>query len=178
MIKRLLSKKANLFGKSVPVFVIVMIALIGFASATAVTVYVVNSLTLTVGVKEAFVVQYAVLGDGGTYDGVTTCENYQEAWFTSDSQSIPTGGFYPMEARRVCVKIQNLGEVAIPYTIEAKVTGDNPNGDCASAFGLPLTVTGKNAAPQGLTYDGATVQIAANAKPIEGCTVVISVGRG
>jgi hypothetical protein len=174
MIKRLMSKKANLFGKQIPVFVIALIAVIGFASAT---VYVVNTLTLTVGVKEAFTVQYAVIGDGGTYITGNCADVAGQYWFDSNSQNIPTGGFYPLESRKVCIRINNLGEAAIPYTIKSNVTNDNANQDCAKAFGLPKTLTG-SAVAKGFTYDGAIVQIAADATPVEGCNVVISVGRG
>jgi hypothetical protein len=156
-------------------FVIPLVVMFAIGLVVA-GVYYVNSLTLTVGVAEPFTILYAIRGDAGNYNGITTCEQATN-YFTSDSQSIPTGNFYPMESRAVCVKITNAGEAIIPYTITSVVTNDNQNNDCANAFGLPRTLTG-SAIAQGVTYDGAIVQIAAGATPVEGCNVVISVGRG
>jgi hypothetical protein len=141
-------------------------------------VYYVSTLNLTVGVKEAFVVKYAVLGDAGTYtDG--TCAGLaldDPQWFTATDTNIPTGGFYPNEARRVCVRIQNLGEKAIPYVITSRVTNDNEAKDCENAFGN-YDLTG-SADALGYTYKGVTVQIAPDAKVVDGCNVQIKVGRG
>jgi len=137
--------------------------------------YIVNSLTLNVGVEEPFTVRYAVIGDAGTYT-TGNCSDETLNWFTSDSTSIPTGNFYPMESRAVCVEITNAGEVAIPYTINSIVTNDNENNDCANAFGLPETLTGS--ASNGINYNGKIIQISANATPVTGCNVVISVARG
>jgi hypothetical protein len=136
--------------------------------------YIVNSLTLTVGVAEAFEIKYAVMGDGGTYTG-GTCANESLTWFTSTETSIPTGNFYPMESRAVCVRIKNLGEVAIPYTINSNVTNDDGT-KCATAFGLPNTISGS--ALPGVNYNGKVIQIAANATPVSGCNIVIDVARG
>ena len=145
--------------------------LLGVASA----IYIVNSLTLTVGVAEPFVVSYAVLGDAGTYtEG--DCESATD-WFTSTDTNIPTGDFFPLEQRYVCVRIQNLGEVAIPYVISANVVNDNPDGDCANAFGLPNSLIG-SATESTNTYDGVVVQIGADATPVTGCEVQIEVARG
>lgn len=136
--------------------------------------YLVSTLVLTVGVAEPFTIQYAVLGDAGTYT-TGTCEDEGLNWFTSNSQSIPTGNFYPMEARLVCVKITNAGEVSIPYTITSTVTNDVDNL-CANAFDLPDTLTGS--AGNGVNYNEKLVQISADATPVSGCKVTISVLRG
>jgi hypothetical protein len=136
--------------------------------------YIVNSLTLTVGVSEPFTVRYAVIGDAGTYtEG--SCANSGLTWFTSTDVSIPTGNFYPMESRAVCVEITNAGEVAIPYTINSIVTNDDGT-KCADAFGLPNELNG--IANNGINYDGKVIQISADAIPVSGCNVVISVLRG
>jgi len=136
--------------------------------------YIVNSLTLTVGVSEPFEVQYAIIGDAGTYT-TGTCVNESLTWFTSDSASIPTGNFYPMESRLVCIRINNLGEVAIPYKINSIVTNDDGT-KCADAFGLPNELS--ETALNGINYNGKVIQISANATPVTGCNVVISVSRG
>jgi hypothetical protein len=142
-------------------------------------VYYVSTLNLTVGVKEAFVVKYAVLGDAGTYtDG--TCAGLaldDPQWFTATDTNIPTGGFYPNEARRVCVRIHNLGEVAIPYVITSRITNENANGDCEHAF-ANQTLSGNVVNGLGYVNEGVTVQIAPDAKVVDGCNVQIKVGRG
>jgi hypothetical protein len=149
----------------IPLFLVVSVLAVG---------YIVNQINLTVGVKEPFVVQYAVIGDMGTYTG-GTCANESLNWFTSDSTSIPTGGFYPLESRAVCVRIENKGEVSIPYTITSRVTNDNQAGDCVHAF-ANQDLSGS--AIHGINYNGAVIKIAANAVPVEGCNVEISVARG
>jgi hypothetical protein len=184
MIKRLMSKKANLFGKQIPIFVIALIALIGFASATA---YVVSTLTLNVGIAEAFTVEYAVLGDGGSYvytswdQAMTDCG--LATWFTSTTEKIPTGDMKVGEKRFVCVKITNLAEAAIPYVISTTVTkGGVANETCSAAFAKPSitgTVVAKaHSGDAGVAITGDLVQPAVDATPVSNCDVTISVGRG
>jgi hypothetical protein len=171
MIKRLMSKKANLFGKQIPVFVIALIALIGFASAT---VYVVNTINLTVGVKEAFTVEYAILGDSSNYNG-ELCAN--ASYLPLENNGIfDKDGFYPMESRFICIKIINAGQASIPYVINSTTTGSQQNeADCKAAFPsiqkIGLAASGEN-------IDGAFVQIAADAKNVSDCNIQITVGRG
>lgn len=160
--------------KKVLIPIIIGVFVIGIAFAS---VYIVNSLTLTSGVAEPFTVQYAVLGDGhGGYEGLS-CADEGTVWFTSTSASIPTGDFYPMESRYVCIKITNKAEAVIPYTINSYVTNDNLAGDCATAFGLPTTLTG-DASALSDTTTGKEIKIAAGATPVTGCNVVIDVARG
>ena len=149
------------------IFVIGMVFAVG---------YIVNSLTLTVGVAEPFTVQYAVIGDAGTWDGVTTCDSEGLTWFTSTSESIPTGNFYPLEQRVVCIKIHNLGEKDIPYTVTSAFTNDNDNLDCFNAFGNP-SLSG-SALAESDTVSGVVVTISADAKPVEGCRIKIDTARG
>jgi hypothetical protein len=164
--KKTISKKIFLFG-------ILPLLLLGTVFAVG---YIVSNLVLTVGVAEPFEVKYNVLGDSGTYtEG--TCAGTTEGWFTSTDTNIPTGNFYPMEQRRVCVKIHNLGEADVPYTISATVLNDNQNGDCANAFGTPYELTG-NAVALSDSFAGVTVQLSADATPVQGCQVQISVARG
>jgi hypothetical protein len=156
----------------IPLFVILALGLV------CAGVYYVSTLNLVVGVNEAFIVKYAVLGDSSTYtEG--TCAGLavdDSQWFTAIDTNIPTGGFYPNEARRVCVRIQNLGEANIPYTITSRVTNDNEAKDCEKAFGN-YDFTG-TATALDYTYKGVTVQIAPDATPVQGCNVQIKVGRG
>jgi hypothetical protein len=165
-------KKKSFWKSKMFLFAILPLFVIGLVLAGG---YIVSTLTLTIGVGEPFTVQYAIIGDASTYTG-GTCANESLTWFNSTSTSIPTGNFYPMESRAVCVKITNAGEVAIPYTINSTVTNDNQNSDCANAFGLPNTLTGS--ALHGVNYDGKVIQILANATPVSGCNIVISVLRG
>ena len=174
--KQIISEYKTEEKKSIKKLLIPLFTILLIGSVFAVGIgYLVNSLTLTIGVAEPFEVQYAVIGDAGTYT-TGTCSDESLTWFTSTSESIPTGNFYPNEARLVCVRINNLGEVAIPYTISSVVTNDNLNNDCANAFGLPETLLGS--ALNGVNYNGKMVQIAPDAIPIQGCNVVISVLRG
>ena len=156
-----------------------------FAVAIVSAGYLVNSLSLTVGIEEPFEVRYAVLGDAGTWDGITTCESLEEddsRWFMSDSTSLPTGNMLIGESRGVCVEITNEAEAKVTYTISADVTNDNEDNDCANAFGLPELMTGEVDANDGNTdgklVTGVGIIIADDATPVEGCNIVIDVYRG
>jgi hypothetical protein len=137
-------------------------------------VYLVNSLTLTVGVAEPFEVEYAVLGDAGTYTS-QSCDG--ATYFHSTDTSIPTGNLYAGESRYVCVKINNLAEVSIPYTITQSYLNDNANYDCQTAFGNPTPETGTVGIKSTIT-DGFLVKIDEGATPVAGCVVKIGVTRG
>ena len=146
-----------------------------FAVGLVTAGYVVSTLTLNVGVAEPFTVQYAVLGDAGTYvDG--DCAS-ATGWFDASSASIPAGDMYPMESRKVCVRISNAGEVDIPYTISADVLNDNTAGDCASAFSTPYDLSG-SATAETDSFKGVVVTPSADSTPVSGCEIQISVARG
>ena len=148
-------------------------------------VYYVNSLTLEIDAKESFTVKYAVLGDGGTYeesDGV--CEDLSiddERWFTSESESLPTGGFYPGESRMVCVMINNAGEVAVPYQVVQNVLNEDwtTSQKCKNAFGVvsPGEMTG-TVPGLGYAIDGKLVVYSYDAEPVDDCLIEIKAGRG
>jgi hypothetical protein len=151
-------------------FAILPIFLIGSIFA----IYVVNNLVLIVGVSEPFTVQYVVLGDAGTYtEG--SCDNPELQWFTSTDINIPVGNMFPNEQRLVCVKITNAGEVTIPYTITSSVLNDNVNGDCVKAFGNHVI---EGDADNGENTAQKLIVVPADAVPVSGCQVQISVTRG
>lgn len=154
---------------------IIPLIVLGVISLVVAGVYYVNTINLTVDVKEPFTVEYAILGDAGNYDGVTLCSNPSITYYTLDNDGVfDKDGFYPMESRKVCVKITNAGEASIPYVITSTTTGTN-NVICKSAF-ADTQKTGT--AVSGVTYDGALVTISADAIPINDCNVKIEVGRG
>lgn len=170
-----LSKKQKLF--MLPIFAIL---LIGSVFAVG---YLVNTLTLNVGVKEAFEVEYAILGDGEhNYDG-QSCEDIETVWFPSGViDTSVTDTMLPGQSRYICVKIENEAGV-LPYTISANVVGvdelDTPL--CVSAFGQ-YEVSGLTVASDGIT-DGVTISgfditVPANAEPVTGCLATVDVLRG
>lgn len=137
-------------------------------------VYYVNTINLTVDVQEAFTVEYAILGDAGNYNG-ELCSWANVTYYPLANDGVfDKDGFYPMESRKVCVKITNAGEASIPYVITSTTTGTN-NVICKAAF-ADTQLTGN--ADSGVTIDGALVTIAADAIPINDCNVKIEVGRG
>jgi hypothetical protein len=76
-------KKKKLYKKKWFLFGILPLLLLGTVFAVG---YIVSSLVLTVGVAEPFTVEYAVLGDGGTYvEG--DCKDATN-WFTSNDGEI------------------------------------------------------------------------------------------
>ena len=152
--------------------------------------YIVNTLTLTVGVKEAFEVEYAILGDGGTYE-VTTLEQAKldcvsATYFTPDViDTSVTDTMLPGQSRFVCVKIYNeAGE--LPYTITSDIVyGDgslpDKNQECLDSFGEYLIegiATASNGVTDGETIDGFEVVVADDAAPITNCMATIDVARG
>ena len=149
-------------------------------------VYYVNTLTLNVGVKEAFEVSYAILGDGeDTWVG-HLCSDEGTQWFVSDViDTSVTDTMLPGQKRFVCVKIENeAGE--LPYTITSSIVGGDGsdydyNQKCLSAFGQ-YTISGVTVAGDGsidgITYTGFEVVVADNAPVVTGCIAKINVGRG
>ncbi|MCK9430513.1 MAG: hypothetical protein M0R17_10975 [Candidatus Omnitrophica bacterium] len=135
--------------------------------------YLVHSINLTVDSKEAFVVQYSILGDAGNYNGELCSEVSEESWLTLENgATFDKDGFYPMESRKVCVRIQNLGEASIPYVIKSTTTGSE---SCLVAF---PDVVKTGFADYGFTIDGQLVTIPADAPVVNDCNVNIAVSRG
>ena len=137
--------------------------------------YLVNSFVITTDIYEPFEVQYAILGDGGNYDGVTTCADYTGEW--QDGQDVDVGGLYAGESRKVCTKINNLGEGDVDYTFSGEVTPGLGNlEECEASFDKPSvsgTATGSSE-----TRDGVLVEIAGDATPATDCQVTLAVTRG
>lgn len=172
-------KKKSFWKSKMFLFAILPLFVIGLVVAGS---YIVSTLTLTVGVAEPFAVEYAFLGDSGTFT-TQHCTDNGLTWITSQTGNIPTGNMYAGESRFVCVKITNQAEASIPYTISSTVTNDNANSDCAHAFGLPKTITGTvdanaHLGTGAIKYDGALVNASAGATPVSGCNVAITVARG
>lgn len=170
-----MNKKFLLFG--LPILALALVAA---------TVYYVNTINLTVDVKEPFTVQYAILGDAGNYDGVTPCSSVT-TWAELENNGVfDKDGFYPMESRKVCVKITNAGEANIPYVITSSITNDNTNQDCLKAFGtnsiMPSSSgdvpANSHGGTGGVKIDGVVITIPANAPVVTDCNVQIQVGRG
>lgn len=163
-------EKKSFFKSKMFLFAILPLFILGTVLAVG---YIVNNINLTVDVKEAFVVQYAILGDGGNYNG-ELCSDVTN-WLTLENgDTFDKDGFYPMESRYVCVRIQNLGEASIPYIITSTTTGTD-NLVCQYAFpNVQKTGTANN----GYTLDGALVTIPADAQVINDCNVNIQVSRG
>ena len=100
---------------------ILMFSLIGLLAVSLVSaVYVVNSFVLTTDVIEPFEVEYAIIGNAGDWDGVTTCETYAGAW--TPGTNVDVGGLYAGEGRVVCTKITNAGEGDVDFTFSSTVT--------------------------------------------------------
>jgi len=158
-----MNKKIFMFG----------IPLLALALVSA--VYLVNSFVITTDIYEPFQVEYAIIGDAGNWDGVTTCDTYSGAWQTGTN--VDVGGLYAGEGRVVCTKITNLGEGDVDYTFSGEVVSGNGNlVECEAAFGNP-SVSG-TALGSSVTKDGAIIMVADDATPVEDCEITLSVTRG
>lgn len=163
-------EKKSFFKSKMFLFAILPLFVIGLVVATG---YIVSTLTLNIGVKEAFTVEYAILGDGQeNWDG-QTCEG--ATYFTPDVIDLANSDtMLPGQSRFVCVKITNEAGT-LPYTITSTFTNDNADYDCYNAFGNP---TDSGDALTGITYHGFEVKVAGNVKPVSGCLAKINVARG
>ena len=155
---------------------LLIFGLIGlFAVSIVSAAYIVNSFVLTTDVYEPFDVEYAIIGDAGNWDGVTTCDTYPGDW--TPGVDVDVGGLFAGESRFVCAKITNAGEGDVDYTFEGSVnSGEGNFAECESAFGNPSvsgTVSGL-----ATVKDGVAVIIAGDAQPIDDCELTLSVSRG
>ena len=155
---------------------LLVFGLIGmFAVALVAAGYLVNSFVITSDVYEPLTVEYAIIGDGGNWDGVTTCDTYTGNW--TSGQDVDVGGLYAGEGRMVCTKITNAGEGAIDYTFTGEVVSGFGNlVECEAAFGNPSI----NGTVAGLSEvkDGVVVLVSTDADPVLDCQVTLSVTRG
>jgi len=144
---------------------------IGLATAG----YLVSSFVITTDVMEPFQVEYAIIGDAGNYDGETLCSDAGVIYQVG--ADVDVGGLYAGEGRKVCVKITNLGEGDVDYTFSGEVISGNGNmAECEYAFGNP-SVSG-TASGSDVTYNGAVVEVAGDATPVEDCKITLSLTRG
>ena len=155
---------------------ILMFTMIGlFAMGLVAAVYVVNSFVITTDVIEPFEVTYAILGDAGNWDGVTDCDD--ESLIYEAGTDVDVGGLYAGEGRKICARINNLGEGDVDYTFSGEIiSGEGNLVECTEAFGNPI-VTGTALGSQ-VTYVGQGVVVADDAAPVENCKVTLSVARG
>lgn len=146
-----------------------------FAVTLVTAGYIVNSFVLTTDIYEPFTVEYAIIGDGSTWDGVTYCDDYTGAWMSG--VDVDVGGLYAGESRYVCTRITNAGEANVDYTFSGEVISGNGNlVECEAAFGNPS----KSGYVAGLTTltDGVAVELADSASPVDDCQITLSVARG
>ena len=152
-----------------------ILAISVFAIALVSAGYLVNSFVIQTDVYEPFSVEYAIIGDAGTWDGVTTCDTYVGAWMLGTD--VDVGGLYAGESRYVCTRITNAGEGDVDYTFSGEVISGNGNlVECEAAFGNPST----SGTVTGLTTitDGMEVSLADDASPVDDCQITVSVTRG
>lgn len=149
-----------------------------FAVALVSAGYLVNSFVITSDVYEPFEVQYFIIGDGGNYESGLCSGVAAGDWMTiKEGTNIDVGGLYAGESRKVCTKITNLGEGDVDYTFSGEVVSGLGNlAECQAAFGNP-SVSGT---VEGLDtiFDGAVINVAGDATPVEDCQVTLSVTRG
>jgi len=161
-----MNKKYMLF--ILPLFAITLIA----------AAYLVSSFIIVVDVQEPFTVEYAIVGNAGNWDGVTTCETYAGDWIPdANGTVIDVGGLYAGEGRLICTRITNAGEGDVDYTFSGEVVSGLGNlVECTEAFGNPTT--NGTALGSSVTIDGVVVLVDGGATPVQDCQVTISVNRG
>jgi hypothetical protein len=141
--------------------------------------YYVTSITVKVNVNEPFEISYAVVGDGGNWDGTTTCADYTGDYVSYDNGiEIDAGGLYAGEGRLVCTKINNKAQADIGYTIANTILNTNnvTKQKCEDAFGLH-SVDG-TAVKSTETIQDIALVVSGSAEPVENCKIKVDVIRG
>jgi hypothetical protein len=87
-----IKQKKNFFKSKMFLFAILPLFVIGLVVAGG---YIVSTLNLTVGVAEPFTVEYAFLGDAGTYTNQICADATN--WIPTQTSSIPTGNMFVLE---------------------------------------------------------------------------------
>ena len=161
--------KKLIYGLMLPLLAVTLVLAVG---------YIVSSFTIQTDVYEPFSVEYAIIGDAGNWDGVTTCDTYTGAWLPdANGTTIDVGGLYAGEGRMICTRITNAGEGDVDYTFSGSVVSGLGNLVlCEEAFGNP-SVTG-TASGSSETRDGTLVLVDDGATPVEDCQITLSVIRG
>ena len=150
-----------------------VLAISVFAVALVSAGFIVNSFVLKTDVYEPFSVQYAIIGNAGTWDGTTFCEDLVEGdW--QNGTDVDVGGLYAGESRYVCTRITNAGEGDVDYTFSGEVIGTRQK--CIDAF-ESISEIGTVSGLATLT-DGVEVKIAGDAYPVDDCQITLSVARG
>jgi hypothetical protein len=141
--------------------------------------FVYHNFIIQSDVKEPFSIEYAIIGDAGTWDGVTHCNSEGLNWFTvPDGVTLDKDGLYAGEERLVCARITNLAEADIPFTISNTILNEDEiaNTNCVLAFGVN-SVAGI-ALKQAQTIAEFPVVVSASASPINDCLIKIIASRG
>jgi len=156
----------------IPLFVIFTMGLV------LATGFIVNSITIQSDVYEAFDgMEYYIIGDGGTWDGVSDCSIVNETDWVTLSGVVDMQGLFAGEGRMLCARFNNLGEADLTYTISNTiVTGNGNTAECIYAFG-ENSVTG-TATALGSTVDGYGIVVPMDATPVNDCQLEISLIRG
>ena len=142
--------------------------------------YIVNYFTIQSDVYEPFgTIEYAIIGDGGNWDGVTTCQSEGLTWnIYTNGVNVDVQGLYAGEGRKVCVRITNLAEADIDYTVKSIIMNEagETYDKCLSAFGEP-SVSG-TATKQTTSINGVSLVISQGAEPVSDCIIKVETIRG
>ena len=151
------------------VFGIIALLAIGFVAAGYTLA---NDFVISTSVKEPLEVQYKILGDG-----VGQCNDTSVEW--DDGGTASLSNMYAGASRKVCAKIENLGEGTLPFEFKGEaehVYGDTTHSRCEDAFGNP-SVSG-NVTGLETEIVSILIDVAADAMPVNGCKITLSVERG
>jgi hypothetical protein len=141
--------------------------------------YVYNNYFIRSDVYEPFSVEYAIVGDGSTWDQTTTCQTYAGAWTTyTNGQEVDVQGLYAGESRLACARITNAGEAPVDYTFSYTTSSSNESEIdlCKSAFG-ENSISGE-AVASGQTLAGIPIYVSDSALPVNDCLIHVEAIRG
>jgi hypothetical protein len=142
--------------------------------------YIVNSFTIQSDVYEPFGnIEYAIIGDGGNWDGTTNCLSEGLDWKTYENgYNADVQGLYAGEGRKVCVRITNLAEADVDYTIKSTIVNEagETYDKCLTAFGEP-SVSGI-VLKQATSINGVGLVISDGAAPVNDCMIMVETIRG
>jgi hypothetical protein len=141
--------------------------------------YVYHNFTIQSDVYEPFSIEYAIIGDAGNWDGITTCSGYEGAWNTYENGfTLDVQGLYAGEGRMVCARIHNLAEANIDYTISNTILNEDElvKASCIYAFG-ETTISG-TATAQAYSINGLPILVSQDAQAVSDCLIKIQAKRG
>jgi hypothetical protein len=140
--------------------------------------YIYNNFVIKSDVYESFSVEYAIVGDGSTWDGVTDC-TAKGLVYTAypNGQEVDMVGLYAGEGRLACARITNLAEADVNYTFSYSITDNEGNHDaCVSAFG-ENSVSGVALASIQTTAE-IPIIVSDSATPVNDCLISVVAERG